>query len=162
MVKRNGGKSHKCFFFVGFVLALQLSTFNISISDVRIGEKFDFGRISNYTIALPCTQNRAQKVKVVIFFVAAAVASVCFIPRRKSQQISKRKLSKLGCPEKRNQQQHFYTAMLESQTHRHRNKLCEWPNSVGLLYAHTKMWFDVQTLEKTKKIEKSLTNSNNS
>lgn len=61
-------REKSCFFFLG---ALQLSTFNISISDVRICEKFDFGRIWNCGVAFmhkSCTESESCYFFVCAFY----------------------------------------------------------------------------------------------
>lgn len=74
-----------------FLIALQLSTFNISISDVRICEKFDFGRISNCTVYPNVYKSLCTESESCCFF-------VCLLSPVNNITPKKNKLSKPNFP----------------------------------------------------------------
>lgn len=114
-IERSRAEQSKEESYYFFLIALQLSTFNISISDVRICEKFDFGRISNCTVYPNVYKSLCTESESCCFFVCLLSPVNNITPKKK-----------INCP---------------SQTSR---KLIKpWtvivrPNSVGLLYAYTK------------------------
>lgn len=114
-IERNRAEQSKEESYYFFLIALQLSTFNISISDVRICEKFDFDRISNCTVYPNVYKSLCTESE-----------SCCFLYAFYPPSIVSHKKKKTNCP---------------SQTSR---KLIKpWtvivrPNSVGLLCAYAK------------------------
>lgn len=66
-----------------FLIALQLSTFNISISDVRICEKFDFGRISNCTVYPNVYKSLCTESESCCFFVCLLSPVNNITPKKK-------------------------------------------------------------------------------
>lgn len=79
-----------------FQFALQLSAFNIFISDVRICEKFEFGRIWNCSVAfIASAVRRKKKWKLWSFFCEYTTFS---IPIAKKKTETKKKCVRANSP----------------------------------------------------------------
>lgn len=85
-----------------FVLAMQLSTFNIFISDVRFCVKFEFGRIWNCSLAFRVAAVRRKSESCDFFFVCARsffFSSLLISPHRKKRSNRKSNFMRNKLPE---------------------------------------------------------------
>lgn len=82
-IERSRAEQSKEESYYFFLIALQLSTFNISISDVRICEKFDFGRISNCTVYPNVYKSLCTESESCCFFVCLLSPVNNITPKKK-------------------------------------------------------------------------------